>query len=374
MEQQRASNIDVRRANRNRIYRAINARGAVSRPELVHSLGISIPTVIQNIKSLIADGLVKEEGSLESTGGRKAALLSCVHNARFAVGVEITSNHIGAVLVNMEGTVLRVGRLRVRFAPDADYARIAGSLAGEIIDASGVEPERILGAGISLPGILSEDASLFNTDVLPAKDYPTSILGDALGLPCVYVNDANAAGFAEMWGSDWGRNFVYLSLSNSVGGAILLNGVVSAGDSRRAGEFGHMSLDRNGPRCYCGQRGCLYTYCNAARLSNLTGGELSDFFRRLESGEEAMRAVWEEYLEHLAAAVNMLRMAFDCEVVVGGYVGAYMEPHIGALRARAAGLNSFEANGGYVRICRRRTEASAVGAALLHIDRFIRTI
>ncbi len=213
MEQQRASNIDVRRANRNRIYRAINARGAVSRPELVHSLGISIPTVIQNIKSLIADGLVKEEGSLESTGGRKAALLSCVHNARFAVGVEITSNHIGAVLVNMEGTVLRVGRLRVRFAPDADYARIAGNLVEEVIDGSGVDPARILGAGISLPGILSADASLFNTDVLPARNYRTSTLGDVLGLPCVYVNDANAAGFAEMWGSDSGRNFVYLSLS-----------------------------------------------------------------------------------------------------------------------------------------------------------------
>ncbi len=55
MEQKRASNIDVRRANRNRIYRAVGAGGGISRPELVHSLGISFPTVIQNIKALIAD-------------------------------------------------------------------------------------------------------------------------------------------------------------------------------------------------------------------------------------------------------------------------------------------------------------------------------
>ncbi|MDR2946592.1 MAG: sugar kinase, partial [Candidatus Adiutrix sp.] len=91
-------------------------------------------------------------------------------------------------------------------------------------------------------------------------------------------------------------------------------------------------------------------------------------------GDAPSRKVWDKYLTDLAAAVNMLRMTFDCEVVVGGYVGAYMEPHIGELRKRAAALNSFEADGGYIKICRRRTAASAAGAALLHIDAFIKTI
>ncbi len=254
------------------------------------------------------------------------------------------------------------------------YAKSVGEQVRRLIADSGADPARILGAGISLPGILSADGSLFNTDVLPAKNYRTATIGRALDLPYLCVNDANAAGFAEMWGSDSGRNFVYLSLSNTVGGAIVLSGHVSAGDTRRAGEFGHISLDRNGPLCYCGQKGCLYTYCNAANLSKRAGGELSEFFRLLAAGDAAMRKVWDRYLDKLAQAVNILRMAFDCEVVVGGYVGAYMEPHIDALRARAAALNSFEADGGYIRICRRRTEASAAGAALLHIDAFIKTI
>jgi predicted NBD/HSP70 family sugar kinase len=363
--------MDVRRANRNRIYRAVYRNRGISRPELVHSLGISIPTVIQNIKSLLADGLVKEDGILESTGGRKAAALSCVTDARLAVGVEITANHIGTVVVNMDGTVLKAGRIRIPFAPDRGYARIMGELVENTMADARVDPARILGAGIALPGILSADGSLFSTDVFPAKNYRTSVLGDVLSMPCVYLNDANAAGIAEMWGGEPGGNFVYLSLSNSVGGAIIVDGKVNVGDNQRAGEFGHISLDANGRACYCGQKGCLYAYCNATRLSNLTGGELAEFFRLLDTGDAQALEIWDEYLARLAAAVNILRVAFDCEVVVGGYVGAHMEKYAADLLARAARLNSFEKNGDYVKICRRRTEASAAGAALVHIGKFI---
>lgn len=374
MDQKRTSNMDVRRANRNRIYRAVYQRGGISRPEIVHSLGISVPTVIQNVKSLLAEGLIREDGSLKSTGGRKAAALSCVKDARLAVGVEITRNHIGAVVITMDGAVLKGKRIRTPFAPDDAYGRLMGVVVERVVADSGVDPRRILGAGISLPGILSADGALFNTDVLPAKNYRTETLGKVLAMPCVYLNDANAAGIAEMWGSDPSWNFIYLSLSNSVGGAILWGGKLNTGDNQRAGEFGHICLDRNGPKCYCGQRGCLYAYCNAANLSNLTGGELAEFFRRLDAGDTGMWKVWDEYLDHLARAVNILRMAFDCEVVTGGYVGAYMEKHVGLLRDRVAKLDSFGANGDYVKVCRRRTEASAVGAALVHIDRFIRGI
>lgn len=365
---------DIKRANRNRIFRYIYDHPGTSRPELVQSLAMSLPTVTQNVKSLFEDGLVKEDGSLESTGGRKAVALSCVPGARVAVGIEITRNHAGVVVVDLRGTVLEGMRQRIPFSPEPVYAERVGRTVEKVVSAAGVDPAGILGVGVSLPGILSADGGMLSSSVFRHYEYPTRIIADALPYPAVFLNDANAAGIAEMWDAPTGKSFVYLSLSNSVGGAIIWNSRLQAGDNQRGGEFGHITVDPAGRRCYCGQRGCLDAFCNASLLSDRAGGDLAEFFRRVEGGDARLGAVWNRYLDHLARAVNILRMAFDCEVVVGGYVGAFMEGHIEELRRRAGLLNTFELSGEYVKVCRRRTEASAVGTALVHIQNFIKEI
>ncbi len=369
------NSIDVKRANRNRIFRYIYDNPGSSRPELVQRLEMSLPTVVQNVKSLFEQGLVKEDGNLDSTGGRKAVALTCVKEARTSIGVEITRNHIGVLVINMDGAVLQGVRHRVPFTPDETYATNLGALVDDLVASSGVDPDAILGAGVSLPGFISADGSTFRTTVLPgALNYPTRLLGDAIGRPTVYVNDANAAGIAEMWDSPPGQRFVYLSLSNSVGGAIVSNNRVEIGDNQRAGEFGHITVEYGGQPCYCGQRGCLNAYCSASILADRTGGNLGQFFEMVQAGDSEAQSAWNRYLDYLARAVNVLRMVFDCEVVLGGYVGAYMEAHIDGLRQRVAELDSHEKCGAYARVCTRRTEASAVGAALVHIENFIRNI
>lgn len=370
----RTSSIDIKRNNRNRVYRHIFRNRGISRPELVQRLGMSIPTVMQNVKSLFEQGLVREDGNLESTGGRKAVALSCVEDARLAVGVEITRDHIGLVLIDLDGNVLAKDAVGVHFRPDGDYARDVADAVERLIGDWGAEGERVLGVGVSLPGILSADGTLFNTTVLPALNYRTGILADAIGRPCQFVNDANAAGIAEKWGREGDGDFVYLSLSNSVGGAIVWDGALRTGDTERGGEFGHITLDRNGIYCYCGRRGCLDAYVNARLLSSRADGSLDAFFAGVEKGEGELAAFWDAYLGYLATAVNILRMAFDCDVVIGGYVGAYIGAYLDELRRRVAGLNTFVPDGAYVKACRRRTEASAVGAALVHIERFIHSV
>ncbi|MCC8116154.1 MAG: ROK family transcriptional regulator [Planctomycetes bacterium] len=367
--------IDVKRANRNRIYRYIYENPGTSRPELVQRLEMSLPTVMQNVKSLFEQGLVNEDGALESTGGRKAVALSCVKEARFALGVEITRNHLGIVLIDMDANVVKSFRTRFTFEPDEAYARLGGRYARDLVAESGIDAGAILGAGVSLPGIVSADGNVLRTTVLPGcLRYETHILGDALGLPAVYLNDANAAGIAEMWDAPPGRRFAYLSLSNTVGGAIITGSGVEIGDNQRAGEFGHIPVEYEGRDCYCGQKGCLDAYCAAHLLAEHAKGDLGSFFAKLRYGHADLRAVWESYLDYLARAINVIRMAFDCEVVVGGYVGAHMEEHIDDLRLRVARLGSHEKSGDYVTVCTRRTEASAVGAALVHIENFISQI
>jgi len=115
----------------------------------------------------------------------------------------------------------------------------------------------------------------------------------------------------------------------------------------------------------------LDAYCSARTLADYAGGSLSAFFEELRSGDAEKRELWREYLEHLAIAVNNLRLAFDCGVVVGGAVGAYLEEFGELLRALLAERNPFEQDASYLRYGRRTQEAAAVGAALTQVEEFL---
>ena len=187
-------------------------------------------------------------------------------------------------------------------------------------------------------------------------------------------NDAHAAGYGEahigtaIWDS------FYISLNNSVGGAILIDGKVYSGERGKSGEIGHMTLEPDGGECFCGQRGCLDVYCNATVLAETTDGDLKSFFERLEAGDEKCRAVWDKYLSYLAQGINNIRMLFDCKIILGGYVGAYMEPYIEQLKRLVIERNPFESEIDYLRVCKVKREASAIGAALPYIQKIVDNI
>ena len=103
MNKKQVTNIEVKRNNRNRIYRFICGHETVSNPDISYETKMSLPTVTQITKELIEKGLVEEVGELKSTGGRRAKALSAVANAKQAVGLDITKNHISLVLTNLKG-------------------------------------------------------------------------------------------------------------------------------------------------------------------------------------------------------------------------------------------------------------------------------
>lgn len=94
----------------------------------------------------------------------------------------------------------------------------------------------------------------------------------------------------------------------------------------------------------------------------------------MEAGNQDLKKIWNEYLKDLAIAVDNLRMCFDCEIVLGGYVGSSMEPYIQEFRNLVAEKDIFENSGDYVYVCQYQQEASALGAAIFQIEKFIDTI
>ncbi len=367
-----SNNRDVKKNNRIDTLRAILSCGRISQPSLAARLGHSGPTVLQNVRELIALGLVTEAGVFDSTGGRKAKAFAPVYDARLAVGVEITRTHLGIVLIDLAGRLVRHERRKLPFAMTSDYLRALGDEVDTLLRQEGIPPQKILGVGISLPGILdSEGAVLTSSHVLRIYNVATENFSRHIPYPCYFINDANAAGLAEVYDHNSRESLVYLSLSNSVGGAILIDGQLYTGNHQRAGEFGHHTLFPDGRRCYCGKQGCLDAYCNAGVLSDLTGGSLAQFFDGVRSGQPQCVNAWGEYLGYLAVAVNNLHMSFDCTVVAGGYVGSYLEEFGGHFREMLAARNPFEPDASYFKFCRHKVGASAIGAALLPVEDFL---
>lgn len=386
------SNMEVKKLNRNRVFRYVNGKGKTSMPDISADLGMSGPTVLQIIKELKELGIVEEVGEFESTGGRKAKAIAPVQDACYAVGVDITRNHISMVLTNLSKQVLKHIRIRKPFVMDEAYLEQLNRLIEEFCIEDEVPREQIIGVGLSIPGIVDAVNSVISySHVLGIKDIDCKGFRQYLTLPYIVINDANAAAITEYAGNSYSGNLVYLSLSNTVGGGIIFGKETNitggqvrgydrtfrnmyVGNQWRSGEFGHVTLHSKGPECYCGKRGCLDVYCSSLRLAGLTDGNLERFFTEMEDGNEQYWRIWEEYMDNLVVAADNLHMSFDCDVILGGYVGSHMEPYIEEIQKKAASRNIFGQYGGYLRACKYKVEASALGAALYQIEKYIDTV
>jgi len=371
----RANSIEIKKINRNVIYQFLYRHDPISIQEIAQKLNLSLPTVTHNLKELLERDLVIETGLFESTGGRKAKAISYNPIAKYAIGLDITKNHVGAVLIDLNGNVIKHVRKQYPFVNSKAYFEWVGVLIKQFIDECKVDDKKILGVGIALPAILTHDKKMVNyATVIDFKGGNIASFSECIPYPCILSNDANAAGFAELWFEGNIQNAVYLSLNNSVGGSIIFSKNIYTGENQRSGEFGHMTIVPNGLTCYCGQKGCVDAYCSAKILSDSTDGNIAEFFRLLKVKNEPQIVLWEEYLTHLVVVINNLRMLYDCNVIVGGYAGAYMDEYIEHLRELVSRKNTFERDGSYLQICRYKLEATAVGAALQLVDNFIDSI
>lgn len=356
------------------IYRIIYHEKKSSRQYIASKLGLSLPTVTNVLNILKENDLIYNAGSFRSTGGRKANILSCVPNARYSVGIDITKNHLSIAIIDLNINLIAQTRIRYRFVDSDEYYEYISAQLEQLLCKHSIPKEKLLGVGISMPAIINADQkSIFYATVIQTSPGIYNRIKKHLLYPCLLFNDANSAGLAESWNSVSNQSMLYLSLSNSVGGATMNGKEISVGNNHRASEFGHMCIIPNGKRCYCGKNGCLDAYCSALILSDFCDGNLKAFFDELETNTGYQR-VFDIYLDHLALAVHNLRVCYDHDIILGGYVGAYMTQYINVLREKVAKLNPFEKNGNFIHICHYKTEASAVGAAIYFIDNFIQSM
>ena len=369
---------DRRRATRSGIYHCLyETEGISTRQSLAQALGLSLPTIYQNLADLVDQGLVRYSGEAQSTGGRRAAGLEIVTDARLALGASLSSNRLRLVAAD-----LRLREIAYRSIPCSTQgektAQVSELLSRELerfIDDNGLDRRRLLGVAVAIPAVLTPDQSgVILSPTLGLTDLEPEVLTRGINYPKAVVNDATCSGFAEWFARGARGSMAYLSLEGGVGGAVLINGSPYSGANLRSGEFGHMCVEPGGLPCRCGKHGCLEAYCSLDRISRELGISLTEFFDGLANHEPEYEIIWSDMLHHLAIGVANIRMALDCDVVLGGVLAQYLPPYLKLLKQYVAANDPFGKDAGFVQLGVFGRHAVPLGAALHFISSFLDNI
>ncbi|MFD3324899.1 ROK family protein [Streptomyces sp. NPDC058701] len=270
---------DLRRENRTAVLQRLYFDGPLSRFSLGPATGLSSGSISNVVAELVSDGLVEEAGIVESAGGRPRTLLRVSPTSGYMIGVDVGETRIRIELFDLTLTELaRVERPLEAAGPRRidryDVAVVVRHLRegiAEVLHRAGIAPERLLGVGIGVPGIVARtaDGAVVHGQTIGWDAVPLErMLRDSHLLPETipyYIdNGAKTLGQAEMWfGAGRGaRNAVLVLFGSGVGACVVSD------DTRtgRAIEWGHLTVRVRGRRCRCGAQGCLEAYAGAEAL------------------------------------------------------------------------------------------------------------
>ena len=370
---QKLTNTDVKKLNKNRIFRLIYSSDKLSRQEIADQLGLSLPTVNQNLKMLMEEGLIEYVGNFTSTGGRRAQAITINNNARKAVSVNIRADHINVDIVGLKGQIIYSMTVKAHFNKNSAYIEKLADAVRHAAAYAGADEKDILGVGITVPGVLNEDKQiLISAPPLKVKNYNLTKLIAAIGYPAIVMNDARAEAYADHWFNGKPEDEkIYIMLGEGVGGAYINASAIRSGVHNRGGEFGHMVIHPGGKQCLCGKKGCLEAYVSEKVLSSELNTSLEDFFALAEQGKSDNVKILDEYMDNLALGINNIYTMMDCNIVIGGTVAPYLKKYEDNIKERLINDYSFDTDAEYLRIAdgvRRRAE---LGAALSFVAGFI---
>lgn len=367
------STAELRKRNRKNVYHYFyNAESPRTKQDVAAALHLSLPTVTQNLRDLMDAGLIEYVGLDDSTGGRRARTMQLAADTRFSIGVELSPKHIRIIAIDLLAREIAFQRIACPFSKDANYRQQLLAGVEDFLDAFGLDRDRLLGVGVTLPGIINEARGLIEVaPILGIRKMSLSLLTELFPYPVFVENDASAGGYAEWWNRSDLDSMAYLFLGKGVGGALLIGGKPYAGTNRRSGEFGHMGIVPDGRPCSCGKRGCFEAYCSVSRLTDDLNVQIEDFFEELHAGNTDYFDIWKQYMDFLAVGINSIRMVLDCDVVLGGMIAPFMEDYLPDIRTRLAGLNSFGDDGRYLHLGKCRAKANCIGVALHFVENLI---
>lgn len=253
---------DMKRINKSVLLKCLWKHEELSRTELAEKTGLSPSTITSLSEELINEKIVIEERAGESTGGRKPVMLKINPSSGFICAVNILPRSITYTLISMD--LKKIKEFVVKNPEEVIIQGLFENLVRDInllLNENELGKDRLIGIGISIPKEYDEidKRVMFNTGVSADRMNLDEALNFYYKRPIFIENEINAKAIAEYYfGTEkYKDGLIYLDVSEHIRAAIVYEGQVIRNPILQNNEVGHMIIDRNGPRCSCGRKGCL---------------------------------------------------------------------------------------------------------------------
>lgn len=374
MKEKGMTTITLKKINREKVYQYIYQQKETSKLQIVQDLQMGLSTVSQNLNELENDGLISRNGYFESTGGRKAQIIKIVEDFRISIGLGILKDMFHIVAVNLYGDAVATETIELPYEnSDAYYTALAANVE-LFIQKNHYAPEKIEGISIATQGIISPDGTAVTYgDIMGNANMQFSDFSSRLPYPCHLEHDSKAAADLELWNHPQLDSALVFLLNPNLGGAIITGHEVHQGNHMRSGLIEHICIDPDGPKCYCGNHGCLETYCSANALKVTTGMPIKDFFNLLHQTQAPnLIQIWRNYLDHLAFAIRNLNLVIDSPVIISGYLAPYfLDADMQYLLNKVNEGSLFQMTEDQLLVGNHGQYTPAIGAALYYIKEFL---
>lgn len=261
---------------------------------------------------------------------------------KYVIGIDLGGTKISGAIANLKGDIISkyIIPTNAHEGEKVVLKRIT-IVIEKVMEESKIDKDKILAIGIGSPGPLdAKKGVILTTPNIPFKNFNiVKPLKDRFNIPVYLDNDANAAAIGEyIFGAGQGtNNMVFITVSTGIGGGAILNGKIYRGNTCNALEIGHMTIEKDGPKCNCGNYGCAEALASGTAIGRtareaVEKGEntsLSSYekitayevFKEAEKGDAVAQKVLDRALNYLGICVANIVISFDPEmIVIGGGV------------------------------------------------------
>lgn len=329
----------IKNMNISVILEKIRTEGPVSRASLSRMTGLSRSTCSILVDQLIAEDLVCETGKDESSGGRKAILLTINYEGGRAIGLKLMQNRIAGALVDLNGRIIQTdSRETTSDFSGSELIDYLCEIVGSLTAIEKNKGKKIFGIGVGIGGKIDyQKGILLESSIIGLKNLSiASILEERTGIPVFLENDVNAFTLGEKYFGEGKNfsNFLCVSLGSGIGAGVIIDDSLYRGSHHMACEFGHMSMsaEPDARLCNCGKHGCLEAFASDSAIEDyykeLSGAELpiNEISKLAGQGDITSLKAFARAGSYLGFGISTLINLFDPEaLIIGGEGVVYYE-------------------------------------------------
>ncbi|MFC4401830.1 ROK family protein [Gracilibacillus xinjiangensis] len=374
----------VKKENKALVLHTIKINAPISRASIAQVTGLNKGTVSSLVSELLDEKLINESGTGESSGGRRPVMLLLNEKAGYTISIDLGVNHILGVVTDLEGNI--VNERTVHFN-NVNLEEVLTHLYHLIDVLKNDVPKAeygIVGIGVGVPGVVTSDGEILLAPNLGWKKVPLkNILFERYRVPIIVENEANAGAYGEkVYGvGQMSSELIFTSISVGIGVGLILNGKLYKGLRGFSGELGHMTIEKNGPECRCGNKGCWELYASEKALleeANKNGyvnPSVEKLVNDAENGETKAIKLLENLGDYLGIGITNIIHIFNPEQVVVGNTIQQAEKFIMPAMENRIEKNAigFNKNDVQLNVAELKHHSTVMGIAAFNIESFFQS-